>query len=278
MRIAFDMYSPQGPWEIVRKSAEAHLKLLQLKGVDIRELLGEMARFYGILVPVGEKYWQFAHRTVHDYLSARYWVESGNFRPNAAMEWDIHSAYAACLTPDATPSMLLMLEREKDHSTFAECLYNMAPFEADIVARAIINRAAGVHNWNNRGNLADYKPPILLRLEDRFTVKTQEDIYHVSSTEFLRTLLRQALAVETWAGEYHRDRARVGAEAVAVFAVAELFHRNAKIRPKDAAQFMRLLHAPIPAEFLCQLGNRTIRFLAEDLAAKTAVDESSLGA
>jgi hypothetical protein len=93
-----------------------------MKGLNIRLLLEEMARFYGLLVPVGEDQWQFTHRIIHDYLSARYWVESGKFNPPSVVEWDIHAAYAACLTADATETMILMLKTDRDIPAFVECL------------------------------------------------------------------------------------------------------------------------------------------------------------
>jgi predicted NACHT family NTPase len=128
MRIAFEMNQPQASWEAVQKSASAHLELLQVKSINVRDLLHEMARFYGILVPISEESWQFTHRIIHDYLSARYWVESGTFNPASIRDWDIQAAYAASLSLDATGAMVDMLKRVENTVAITECFYNMAPF------------------------------------------------------------------------------------------------------------------------------------------------------
>jgi hypothetical protein len=60
--------------EIVRKQ----LALLAMDRVEPREALIEIARFYGILVPTEDGY-EFVHRTIHDFLAAKQWVESGEF-------------------------------------------------------------------------------------------------------------------------------------------------------------------------------------------------------
>jgi hypothetical protein len=53
------------------------LDLLTFDRVDARQVLMETARFW-ILVPCEEGY-EFVHRTLHDFLAAQFWVETGEF-------------------------------------------------------------------------------------------------------------------------------------------------------------------------------------------------------
>jgi hypothetical protein len=249
MRIAFDMNSLQEPSELVDKSVTAHLNLIQMKNVNVRDLLHEMARFYGILVPVGDGYWQFAHRTVHDYLSARYWVESGKFDPGVVVDWDIHAAYAAALTADATDAMILMLRRQRDTRAFTECIYNRAPFDSERVARAVIYRLEGVQFEAEllKGSRVSSGSS---RKDDVLLVETNDDFYEVCSDEFLRVVLKQAaLMRQETDPTFGRPLSTKGAEIAAVFATGELQHRKAKFRPKHLELFRAAISMPIPIAF-----------------------------
>lgn len=264
MRVAFDMNKPQESWEKVQKSAAAHLQLLQIKNINVRELLHEMARFYGILVPIGDGFWQFTHRTVHDYLSARYWVESGKFRPENVVDWDIHAAYAASLTANATEAMIRMLERMQNTVAFTECLYNMAPFDADLVARAVLDRistASSKLNWKPIGSTK--------RVGDRLDVTSRDNFYYACTDEFLRALIANAAnAVSISIDNYSRTSVMLGTQVVATIAMAELLSRKARIRPKQANAFWTAIGTPRPREFLCRLpGDRTFSFTESDVLA-----------
>jgi hypothetical protein len=269
MRIAFEMDAPQTSWDVVRKAVGAHLQLIQVKGVDVRQLVEEMSRFYGILVPVGADQWQFAHRIVHDYLSARYWVESGKFDPTRVGKWDIHAAFAACLTPDATNAMTQMLGREMDISPFIECLYNTAPFDADIIARRVINRLSPLKSTLIKDKLA------VTRSGNALKVATEEDIWGVASNEFLRVMLTQAAHVADWADRSHPDfnATRRGAEAVAVCSIAELIFRRARIRPRHLSLFNQALLDKTDS-FDCGIGNRFLTFGTKDLIPRVPNSES----
>jgi hypothetical protein len=100
MRIAFDMRELQAREEFVESSIREHLGMIQRRGIDPRTLLKEMAQWYGVLVPTEQDKWQFVHRSIHDYLAARFWVESGRFKPREHSVWDARIAYALCLSPD----------------------------------------------------------------------------------------------------------------------------------------------------------------------------------
>lgn len=270
MQIAFAMGSPQEPWEVIRDAAAAHLSLIQLKGVNIRSLLEEMARFYGILVPVGEEYWQFVHRTIHDYLSARYWVESGKFSPSDVGEWDMHGVYAACLVADATDSMLAMLDYERDPAVFIECLYNTPRFQAERVAQGIIRRTGG---RSAVGGMLNLEPLSQIgHSGPELSIGARSDIYSVCNDEFLRTLIAQSAAAQSWAHEpLHLVRVLEGALAVAVCAIGELYTRDARIRLRYVSMLKAALGSMEVTEFHCVLGEREFSFTLEDLA-RVAID------
>ena len=136
MEVAGRMRLPRASNDNVMKYIDDHLKRLQRSTIDVRQLLREMAQFYGLLVPVDD-YWEFTHRTVHDYLAARSDVEHGEFKPSRVREWNARAAYAACLLRDATESMVCALTATSDLYAVTECLYNNALFDCQHVAEAI---------------------------------------------------------------------------------------------------------------------------------------------
>lgn len=268
MRIAYDMNSPQEEWETVRNSVSEYLRLLQAKGVNIRGLLEEMARFYGIFVPIGEEYWQFVHRTIHDYLSARYWVESGKFNPKNVATWDMHAVYAACLTADATEAMVQMLIREKEINAFIECLYNSAPFQAEIVAQCIILRTCGAQIEDELG--VTHPLAKIRRTGADFSVQTSQDLYAVCTDEFLRILLLHASTAAEWSGsKLYIGNVIDGARAVAVCAIGELYRRKAKIRSRHISMLQTLIGQPEPSTFSCLVGERDLSFTVNNLVSSS---------
>ncbi len=106
--------------------------------MDARALLTEIAQWYGILVPTEPGYWQFAHRTIHDFLAARFMVENSKFNPRTIHDWGTREAYAACLLGDATESLVCALRVQRTTDAFTECLYNNALFDPHQVAKAVI--------------------------------------------------------------------------------------------------------------------------------------------
>jgi hypothetical protein len=67
--------------------ARKQLNLLTFDKLDPKRVLTEIAQFYGILIPT-ENGWEFVHRTLHDFLAAQYWVESGEFAKVRKHEWN----------------------------------------------------------------------------------------------------------------------------------------------------------------------------------------------
>src|SRR4029077_7801435 len=85
--IAYKSKSRHVPERRALTVAREQLDLLQFSKVDPRQVLMETAQFFGIFVH-SEEGWEFVHRTLHDFLAAQYWVETGSFANSTANEWD----------------------------------------------------------------------------------------------------------------------------------------------------------------------------------------------
>lgn len=142
-RIAFAFESPSGSAELAQTEARKQLQLMHYSKVNPLKLLRETAQWYGIFVPAADGEWTFAHKTIHDYLAAQYWVETGAF--NQALnisKWNTRVAYAACLISDATRVIVSSLQRSEGMEVLVECLLNGAAFDQASVAQALAKRLA----------------------------------------------------------------------------------------------------------------------------------------
>jgi hypothetical protein len=135
-RIAYVAASPFLHRMRAEVEAQKQIDLLNLSKVDARQALMETAKFYGILVPT-EDGWEFVHRTVHDFLAASYWVETGGFAAVKKHTWSARTAYAACLTQDATEIFRAALQAPDGLPVVAEMLSNAAPMDAKAVAESL---------------------------------------------------------------------------------------------------------------------------------------------
>lgn len=189
MRIAYHMKRLEGRTEEVERYANDYLRLVQMRGFDARAFLREMSQWYGLLVESSNDHWQFVHRTIQDYLAARFWVEDGRFDPDKVGYWDVRAAYAACLSPDASRSISKMLRNAGDISAFCECLYNAAPFDPDRVAKEVLNRCI-------RKQCFTYQ-----KLNEGIAVNSGEDFFSYATPEFLCSLIRVGLNTGGPAGE-----------------------------------------------------------------------------
>ena len=198
MRIAFAMRNTVEPGSVVFAAADDYLRLLQRSDVSTDRLLEELAQWYGLLIPADDGQWSFSHRTVHDFLAARYWVENARFEPEKVTAWTTRAAYAACLTADATRSIVLALEHCADINVFTECLFNRAPFDVTNVAKAV------VHHFSNQpesGFIQVTPEMVLIRTaKDFWSLCSQELVYAVlyatSPQQTMDRLLRWCSAVE----------------------------------------------------------------------------------
>jgi hypothetical protein len=120
---------------VVRKN----LELMSCEGIEPLEVLLEMARFYGIFVPIAGE-WGFVHRSLQDFLAAQYWVETGAFAAvlgEGKLKFDSRTAFAGCLVEDGTRVMELALAERAGLPVFVEMLVNDASFKHDRIASAI---------------------------------------------------------------------------------------------------------------------------------------------
>jgi hypothetical protein len=137
--IAYRMRNLVEPETLVERATQEYLRLSQWDAIPANGLLRELSQWYGILVPAGDAEWTFVHRTIHDFLAARYWVENGIFNPSDVRVWDSRAAYATCLRPNATEALSRALASSKDLFVLMECLNNNAAFEPKVVAHAVSN-------------------------------------------------------------------------------------------------------------------------------------------
>lgn len=123
--------------------------LLLLGRTDLipRKLLEEIAGFYGLLVPKDDGTWTFTHRTIHDYLAAKYAVENGKFDPWKVREWNARAAYSCCFLHDATASICIALRYSSGINILVEILNNTRRYSRTEVTQACITHYAeyGVH-------------------------------------------------------------------------------------------------------------------------------------
>jgi hypothetical protein len=139
-RIAFTLGLEPARQHTVVEIARKQLELMRWEQVDPLQVLLEIARFYGIFVPVGDS-WGFVHRSLQDFLAAQYWVGTGQFaRDTESGEFrlDSRTAFAGCLMDDATSVMESALRRKEGLPIFAEMLMNDPSFDHSAIAKAIV--------------------------------------------------------------------------------------------------------------------------------------------
>ena len=161
----------------------------------------------------GDK-WQFAHRSIHDYLAARYMVEHGRFDPTKITVWNSRAAYAACLSHDATESIIQALHASSDIHAFSECLYNRALFSPKEVAPAVIEHSKR------------YRPFTHHRSPRWLTVETNQDFFRLATDEFQMRLIVHCLELRPHEGDRDLGEAR---DVVLTYALASFKARGLKV-------------------------------------------------
>ena len=215
-RIAYVAKSGHVPQHRAEEQARKQLDLLTFDRVDARQVLLETARFYGILVPCEEGY-EFVHRTLHDFLAAQFWVETGEFAKVEKYEWNARTAYAACRLHDATPIIEAALASKDGLPAVAEILSNSPAFEISRISEAIIRYFS--------------QPGQLLHLntstQSRTTVPTaptrvsgslKSDFIRLGSPRFLNRLIERCCAPR-----------RIVTDIIAGYCMLEIFARGQKL-------------------------------------------------
>ena len=177
MYIAFRMRHLVESETVVDRATREYLRLAQWEPIDAQALLRELAQWYGILVPAGGEEWTFVHRTIHDFLAARYWVENGLFEPAKVTAWDSRAAYATCLRQNATEPLARALVASSDIFVLLECLNNNAAFDPKAIAQAVAEHFSQYsETWRYR------------RDSEIVYLSTGDDFFELTSDEFLKNL------------------------------------------------------------------------------------------
>ena len=206
-RLAFIVTSGSLPKGRAEAAAQTQIDLLNLDKVNARQALLETARFYGILVPTEDE-WEFVHRTVHDFLAASYWVETGGFAGIKKYDWTARTAYAACLTQDATEIFKAALVAPDALHVVAEMLSNGAPMNLKVVAQLLRT----YFSQNGRMNVLSEPGSNI------FTAMLSSDFIRGAVTRVLDRLV----------GEYASRRDAVGDTLIA-YCLLELRSRGVKL-------------------------------------------------
>jgi hypothetical protein len=208
-RIAYKMKSRNVPTARALAAAKEQLDLLQFDRVDPRQVLMETAQFFGIFVP-SEEGWEFVHRTLHDYLAAQFWVETGKFANSASYEWNARTAYAACLMQDASAVMEEALSAPGGVEAFVEILSNSPTFDHKRIADAVIkyySQHGRTHYYENDAG------PL------KVTANLEEDFIRVASSKFLDYLVERCCAV----------RRGQTTDTISGYCMMELYTRGSKL-------------------------------------------------
>lgn len=182
------------------------LELMRWDNVEPLNVLLEMARFYGIFAPVGDR-WGFVHKSLQDYLAAKQWVETGAFVNSleaGPIKFDSRMAFAGCLVEDATAVMETALGHRDGLPVFVEMLTNDPSFKHAPIALAIIRyyeKYRGEHYYWKGDN----------KIECAF----EEEFVTVASSKFLEYIVQECA----------RIRARI-TDTIAAYAIFELNKRR----------------------------------------------------
>jgi len=214
--IAYRAKSPFVKRQRAEEIARKQLNLLAMDRVDPREALIEIARFYGILVPAEDGY-EFVHRTIHDFLAAKQWVESGEFAHEDRYEWNARTGYAACLLEDATEILKQALAAPDGLPAATEIIGNYASFDIQAVADALITYFSG------KGRILQYERRSYSEAESKYapriTGQLDGDFLRLAHSRFLDFIV-----------EYCCERTTRVADLLVAYAATELYERRLKLR------------------------------------------------
>jgi hypothetical protein len=218
MSIAYISTSPFVKQERAEQVTRKQLALMRFDRIDARDALVEIARFYGILVPSEDGY-EFVHRTIHDYLAAKYWVESGEFAKAANYTWNARTGYAACLKLDATDVLQKALASPHGLPTATEIISNAANYDMPTIAKTLIKYFSG------QGRVLDHKrvstPPMAGKVDpdqNRIVGQLSSDFIRLADSRFLDFIVEHCCEVNSPVNNL-----------LVAYAVIELYQRRAKL-------------------------------------------------
>jgi hypothetical protein len=205
------------PQQKAEEIAKRQLMRLGWEKVEPRTALLEIAQFYGILLPAEDGY-EFVHRTIHDFLAAKQWVESGDFARQYKFDWNARTGYAACLSDDATDVLKKALESHHGLPAATEIIGNYAAFDYPTIAEAVIKYFydfGGVVQYNRRDQ-SERDRYYGQRIEGQLS----SDFIRLANAEFLDALVRRCCEPNTEVSNL-----------LVAYAVTELYGRMLKLQP-----------------------------------------------
>jgi hypothetical protein len=215
--IAYRTSSPFVPQQKAEEIAKRQLMRLGWEKVEPRTALLEIAQFYGILVPAEDGY-EFVHRTIHDFLAAKQWVECGDFAKQYNFEWNARTGYAACLSDDATDVLKKALESHHGLPAATEIIGNYAAFDYPTIAEALIKYFydfGGVVQYSRRDQ-SERDRYYGQRIEGQLS----SDFIRLANADFLDALVRRCCEPNT-----------AVSNLLVAYAVTELYGRMLKLQP-----------------------------------------------
>lgn len=215
--IAYRTTSPFVQQQRAEDIARTQLNLIGWERVEARTALLEIAQFYGILVPAEDGY-EFVHRTIHDFLAAKQWVESGDFAKQYNFEWNARTGYAACLISDATEVLKKALESHQGLPTITEIVGNYATFHHRTIAEAILK------HFYEFGGVLEYdrcdKSEQSRYYGQRIAGRLSSDFVRLANADFLDALVWHCC-----------DRNTKVSNLLVAYSVTELYARMLKLQP-----------------------------------------------
>jgi hypothetical protein len=213
--IAFTAKSPFVLRQRAEEATRKQLALLAMDKVDPRQALMEIARFYGILVPAEDGY-EFVHRTIHDFLAAQTWVESGEFAQQDKYEWNARTGYAACLMRDATEVLKKALAAPEGLPAATEIIGNSASFDMPVIADALLRYFSAdgrvlLHERRTYDEVSSKYAP-------RITGILESDFIRLANSRFLDFIV-----------EYCCEKNSRAADLLVAYAAIELYERRLKL-------------------------------------------------
>lgn len=181
-RMAYTAQSPHLQKSRAEGLAGQQLALMAYNKVDPHQVLLETAQFYGIFVP-SDNGWEFVHRTLHDFLAAQFWVETGEFAKLTSFEWTARTAYAACFLHDSTHVIEAALASPDSGPAINEILSNLPPYDKKRVFTAF------VEYFSSPGMLAHYTAE-----DQRVTGKFEHDLVRYIGSSNLDYFVRRCCA------------------------------------------------------------------------------------
>jgi hypothetical protein len=215
-QIAYRAKSPFVKAPRAEQITSQQLTMLDRDKVNPRQVLLEIARFYGILAPAEDGY-EFVHRTIHDFLAAQQWVQSGEFLRPQQYEWNARTGYAACLIDDATDVLKQALAAPDGLPTVTEIIGNYATF-AD--KKAVVE--ALIAHFSGEGGVLDYHRSTGSEAASRYSPHIRGQL----KSDFLRLANSRLL---DFIVEYCCERRSNVTDLLVAYSMCELYERKLKL-------------------------------------------------